>query len=113
MKVAFRIFLEDRGIAESDYLAGPLEEQVAVIAAFEKSEEGNSACLLLTWYLWVLHIYRQVNVFYSAFNPNSKLNAKFMIIATSILAWCWFVRFLDSFKLQCLMTLIISQGIHQ
>ena len=48
MKEAFRIFLEDGGIAESEYLAGSPEEEVAVITAFEKSEEVNSSCLLLT-----------------------------------------------------------------
>ena len=42
MKEAFRVFLEDRGIAESKYLAGSLDAKVALVAAFEKSVEGSS-----------------------------------------------------------------------
>ena len=42
MKEAFRVFLEDRGITESKYLAGFLDAQVALVTAFEKSVEGSS-----------------------------------------------------------------------
>ena len=65
MKEACRIFLEGFGISENEYREIPLSDRVALITAFESSRKGNSACLLLTWYLWVLQIYRQEQLFYS------------------------------------------------
>ena len=36
MEAAFRVFLEDRGITESKYLAGSLDAHVALVATYEK-----------------------------------------------------------------------------
>ena len=74
MKEAFRAFLEDRGITESEYATFPSGDRVSLVTSFEKSVEGNSfyafpnnshnhlipsAIVTLTCYLSMNHLLAQ------------------------------------------------------